>query len=43
MDFVERLFGVSPDNGSGAFEFLAIVVLIGIAALCIVWRRDTGR
>ncbi len=22
MDFIERIFGISPDGGSGAFEFL---------------------
>jgi hypothetical protein len=31
VDFIERLFGISPDNGSGAFEillFLAPIVAI---------------
>lgn len=31
MDFVERILGISPDNGSGTFEgliLLAISVLI---------------
>jgi hypothetical protein len=34
MDFIERLFGFSPDGGSGAFELL--VFAIPIAALAIV-------
>lgn len=38
MDFIERLFGFSPDGGSGAFEFLLFA--IPIAGICyLVWRR----
>jgi hypothetical protein len=33
MDFIERLFHVSPDNGSGATE---IMYLVAVAALVIV-------
>lgn len=29
MDFIERIFGFSPDGGSGSFEFLLFVVPIG--------------
>ncbi|CAN5819559.1 hypothetical protein BH11PSE8_BH11PSE8_41450 [soil metagenome] len=37
MDFIERLFGLSPDDGSGWFEFLLFAVpLAGIAWL---WQR----
>jgi hypothetical protein len=33
MDFIERLFGLSPDNGDGSTEILWLVVLaIGLAA-----------
>jgi MYXO-CTERM domain-containing protein len=40
MDFIERIFGVSPDGGSGTFEFLLFVVpLAGIAILWAVRRR----
>jgi hypothetical protein len=44
MDFVERIFGISPDNGSGTFEasiLLAITALIAAA----VWirARRSGR
>lgn len=44
MDFVERIFGISPDNGDGTFEasiVLAITVLIGVAFWA--WRRRHGR
>lgn len=42
MDFIERLFGVSPDNGSGATEFLLIVVplLLALAARAVLRRRS---
>jgi hypothetical protein len=33
MDFVERLFGLSPDGGSGMTEALVLCVLIGVVAL----------
>lgn len=34
MDFIETLFGLSPDGGSGWFEFLLFAVpLAGIAWL----------
>ena len=32
MDFVEKLFGLAPDGGSGAFECLLIAV--PVAGLC---------
>ena len=34
MDFFERLFGFSPDGGTGSLE-LALLLLLGIALL---WR-----
>ena len=39
MDFIERLFGIAPDGGSGAFEVL--LFLIPIAGILILreWRR----
>lgn len=38
MDFLERLFGFSPDGGSGAFEFLLFLIpIVGIVGL--QWRR----
>jgi hypothetical protein len=42
MDFIERIFGISPDGGSGLFELILIVVpLLGTAALYLrrTWRR----
>lgn len=44
MDFVEKIFGISPDNGSGTFEasiLLAVAALI--AALFWVRRKRASR
>jgi len=36
MDFIERIFGFSPDGGSGSFELLLFMLLVlGLVAL---WR-----
>ena len=32
MDFIEKLFGLAPDGGSGTFELLLIAV--PVAGLC---------
>jgi hypothetical protein len=42
MDFVERVFHVSPDRGDGTFE---LVLLLLVAAIILVrfWRRRRGR
>jgi hypothetical protein len=38
MDFIERLFGISPDGGDGSAEvlFFGILVLLVVGAWC--WR-----
>ena len=38
MDFIETLFGVSPDNGDGSLEALWIGAIV-IAVLAFVFRR----
>ena len=45
MDFIERIFGISPDGGSGSFEAALIMVPIVIAGLVMVgWKRaKSGR
>jgi len=35
MDFIERLFGIAPDGGSGALEF--VLFLIPIAGVALLW------
>ncbi|MCC7217011.1 MAG: hypothetical protein IT517_09590 [Burkholderiales bacterium] len=36
MDFIERIFGFSPDGGSGTFEVL--LFLVPIAGLYVLWK-----
>jgi hypothetical protein len=39
MDFIERLFGVAPDGGSGALEALYFLVITLAVAGLAWWRR----
>ena len=39
MDFIEQLFGFSPDGGDGTLELSLIAAAMLIAALAFVWRR----
>ena len=42
MDFIERIFGVSPDGGNGTLEVL--LFMIPIAGLVLLaYRRRTRR
>jgi hypothetical protein len=44
MDFIEKLFGVSPDGGDGVFEFLLFLIPLAIVfALRFALRSGTGR
>ena len=46
MDFIERIFGVSPDGGDGTLELLYIVaalVVIGAVGWRVVARRRAPR
>ena len=39
MDFIENIFGISPDGGSGTFEFLLFAIPI-IALLALrIWQK----
>jgi hypothetical protein len=40
MDFIERIFGISPDGGSGSFEFMLLFVPIAAIAAYLVYRRS---
>jgi len=42
MDFIERFFGLSPDNGDGSTEILWLVVLAIVIAGVVYWRRRRG-
>ena len=41
MDFIEKMFGLSPDNGDGSTEvmWLAALAAVLIAGIMIVRRR----
>jgi hypothetical protein len=40
MDFVERIFGVSPDGGNGLLEVLILIVPLVVVILAVmVFRR----
>jgi MYXO-CTERM domain-containing protein len=38
MDFIERIFGISPDQGDGTLE-LALFAVLAIVALAAVIRQ----
>ena len=38
MDFIERFFGLSPDNGDGSTEILWLVALAVVAAAFAYFR-----
>jgi hypothetical protein len=40
MDFIEKLFGFSPDGGNGSFEMLLILAPFVVAAIWVYWRRQ---
>ena len=44
MDFIERLTGLSPDNGDGSLELqILIVVVIAVAAGLLGYRYWRAR
>jgi hypothetical protein len=44
MQFIEQIFGISPDGGSGLFELVLLLLpLAGIAWLYIYRRRTRTR
>jgi hypothetical protein len=44
MDFIEKLFGISPDNGSGVFEIgLLFLVSATISALAMRRKNKASR
>lgn len=42
MHFIEQIFGLSPDGGSGLTEFLLLLIpLAALSLAAIRWRRQT--
>ena len=38
MDFIEQLFGISPDNGDGSLEMIWLAAA-AVAVLAFIFRR----
>ena len=43
MDWIERLFGISPDGGNGLTELLIILALFAVVILAIRLKRGSFR
>lgn len=43
MDWIERLFNVSPDNGDGTLEAFLILLAVTIAVALYASRGRAGR
>jgi hypothetical protein len=43
MDFIERLFGLAPDNGDGSTEILWLVAIAVVIGAFFYWRRRQAR
>ena len=39
MDFIERLFSLSPDNGDGSTELLWCVAIAAVLVAAFYWRH----
>jgi hypothetical protein len=42
MDFIERLFGISPDGGDGSLEVLYLIATVAVIAAIVFRRRLRG-
>ena len=43
MDFIERLFGLSPDNGDGSTEMLWLAAIAIVIAAFVYFRMSRRR
>jgi hypothetical protein len=43
MDWIERLFGISPDGGNGSTEALFLIATAAIAVLVITYRVKASK
>jgi len=43
MDFIERIFGISPDGGDGSTEVLWVVAALAVAGVLGLWRLARRR
>ena len=43
MDWIEQVFGIDPDFGSGALEMLIAGAVVLIVVGLLLWRRRASR
>jgi hypothetical protein len=43
MDFIERIFGISPDGGNGSFELLLFLIPTVAIVAVVYWRQRRSR
>ena len=43
MDFIEKLFGISPDGGDGTVELLILIATVCAAALFWMLRKRVSK
>lgn len=41
MDFIERIFGLSPDGGSGSLEAMLVTLPLVIVGLAVIFRSNS--
>lgn len=39
MDFIERIFHISPDNGNGTLEIAILIAVLLPGVIAALWRR----
>ena len=43
MDWIERWFGIAPDNGDGSFELSLVMTAAAVVIASVIWRYPPGR
>ena len=43
MDWIERWFGVAPDNGDGTLELVIMTTIAAAVAVAVIWRIPRTR
>jgi len=43
MDFIERIFGISPDGGDGSAELLVFTIVIAACLLILYFYTRSGK
>jgi hypothetical protein len=43
MKFIEQIFGISPDGGSGSLELLLFLAPVAAAVAFLQWRKNRSK